>query len=540
MESNLALVATADRQAVAKDCEATVFVLVEIVAKASAVDKVRPPLGVVFAIDASGSMQGPPLEHALSSVEAMLGLLADTDSAGVAAFSDDATCVVPLTSLAGGDARRLARSRLPRVQAAGYTNVEAALRLGAQMLGARDPNARHAVILLSDGAPNRGAASPDALRDLARELHAEIAISTLGYGITHNEDVLGAVADGGGGLYAYVPDPVTAASDFARVLGAQGDVVADALTLVTQPLEGVEIVRVVGRTDTRFTSKGVAVSLPDAREGGSQYVAVELRVRAGREGGAKAIARFELEYRAPHARSAQTLPAEASIEVRDEASERRPEVHARVLVVRSQEERGKARALADRQQFEGAAAQLRSFLKEIEAAPGYVAGDGSPLSEAYEQLLDEAMAYERRPSAEQYAHFRRAQHQSSLAASDGLVASYAAAHGVYGKVVMAKGAGPLPVAFLEILTGGEQGKRIQLGARNTIGRTSSADVVVVSGSVSRRHAEVFAQGGRFWVADLGSTNTTRVNGEPVVQRSVALSPGDVITVGQVELKFTDK
>jgi Ca-activated chloride channel family protein len=535
-EALLSLEGSVDRDAIERERDATAFVLVRVAAKAPAVDKVRPPLSVVFAIDASGSMQGPPLEHALASVESMLSLLGDDDAVGVVAFSDEAAEVMPSTAIGAG-ARRLARGRLPRVVADGYTNIESALRLGATMLGPRAPNARHAVILLSDGAPNRGAATPDALRDLARELHAELAVSTLGYGDRHNEDVLAAVADGGGGLYAYVPDPVTATSDFARVLGAQGDVVADGLTLVLAPREGVEIVRVVGRTDTRFGAKGLAVPLGDAREGGTQYVALEVRVRGRREGGAMPLVGLELAFHAPHAAAAQTLSAEASVDVGSMAGEPRPEVVARVLLVRSQEERSKARALADRHQFEGAAAHLRVFLKEIEAAPGYVSGDGSELSEAYEQLLDEAMAYERKPSAEQYAHFRRAQRQSSLAASDGLVASYAASHGAYGRVAIAKSAGDVPEAYLHIIRGANVGMRVRLGVQNTIGRTASADVVISSQSVSRRHAEVIAQNGRFWLRDLGSTNATLVNGEPVAQQSVPLSPGDVITVGQVELAF---
>jgi pSer/pThr/pTyr-binding forkhead associated (FHA) protein len=59
------------------------------------------------------------------------------------------------------------------------------------------------------------------------------------------------------------------------------------------------------------------------------------------------------------------------------------------------------------------------------------------------------------------------------------------------------------------------------------------------GQSSHRHAEVFAQGGRFWLADLGSTNPTFVNGESVSQRSVPLAPGGVITLGRVEIRFVD-
>lgn len=64
----------------------------------------------------------------------------------------------------------------------------------------------------------------------------------------------------------------------------------------------------------------------------------------------------------------------------------------------------------------------------------------------------------------------------------------------------------------------------------TIGRDEGCGVALVGDTrVSRRHAELRAEGGRFVVADLRSTNGTLVNGESVT--SVALRPGDVIKLG---------
>lgn len=68
-----------------------------------------------------------------------------------------------------------------------------------------------------------------------------------------------------------------------------------------------------------------------------------------------------------------------------------------------------------------------------------------------------------------------------------------------------------------------------------IGRDESAQVRLVDSRVSRRHAEIVNAQGRALLRDLGSTNGTTINGTPV--ESHALSDGDVVNVGGVELRF---
>ena len=68
-----------------------------------------------------------------------------------------------------------------------------------------------------------------------------------------------------------------------------------------------------------------------------------------------------------------------------------------------------------------------------------------------------------------------------------------------------------------------------------IGRLSTNDVVLSDPNVSRRHAELRKQGGRWVIVDLGSTNGTVVNGKPT--REHELSDGDRLSFGTSELVF---
>ncbi|WP_244219766.1 sigma 54-interacting transcriptional regulator [Corallococcus interemptor] len=69
-----------------------------------------------------------------------------------------------------------------------------------------------------------------------------------------------------------------------------------------------------------------------------------------------------------------------------------------------------------------------------------------------------------------------------------------------------------------------------------IGRAAGADVLVEDASVSRQHARVGVAEGEAFIADLGSHNGVRVNGERV-QGTRPLDGGDVVTLGNVTLVF---
>jgi hypothetical protein len=94
---------------------------------------------------------------------------------------------------------------------------------------------------------------------------------------------------------------------------------------------------------------------------------------------------------------------------------------------------------------------------------------------------------------------------------------------------------PVPAAVVHAALAG-RGTRVELDARTVVlGRAKDCDVVLDDPSVSRRHAEVRLKDDGHWVVDLGSTNGTEVNGQRV--QEARLDAGDVITIGQTELRF---
>jgi pSer/pThr/pTyr-binding forkhead associated (FHA) protein len=71
--------------------------------------------------------------------------------------------------------------------------------------------------------------------------------------------------------------------------------------------------------------------------------------------------------------------------------------------------------------------------------------------------------------------------------------------------------------------------------RTTIGRRSHNDVVIDNLAVSGEHAVMIANGQDTYLEDLGSTNGTTVNGQPIKKH--LLQSGDTVEIGKYRLRY---
>jgi len=84
----------------------------------------------------------------------------------------------------------------------------------------------------------------------------------------------------------------------------------------------------------------------------------------------------------------------------------------------------------------------------------------------------------------------------------------------------------------------EQGSRFELNAKPiTVGRAGSNDIRLDDDEfASSRHARIEPRRDGVWVEDIGSTNGTYLNGTRL-GRAQKLTPGDVIRVGETDLRY---
>ncbi len=92
-------------------------------------------------------------------------------------------------------------------------------------------------------------------------------------------------------------------------------------------------------------------------------------------------------------------------------------------------------------------------------------------------------------------------------------------------------------AALVVIYGEELGRKYDLDRKVTvIGRSSKSDIQVDQDSISRAHAKIVQDEGHATVADMGSTNGTFVNDEPV-EGTLTLRNGDFIKIGRIIFKY---
>ncbi|MCX5382128.1 FtsK/SpoIIIE domain-containing protein [Streptomyces sp. NBC_00083] len=98
--------------------------------------------------------------------------------------------------------------------------------------------------------------------------------------------------------------------------------------------------------------------------------------------------------------------------------------------------------------------------------------------------------------------------------------------------------GPAP-ARLHVVAGPDAGGvHLLHGGRITIGRSTESDVALDDPDVSRRHCTVtVGEDGGVSVADLDSTNGTRVDGREIGARPVRLAPGALLRIGESALRL---
>lgn len=105
--------------------------------------------------------------------------------------------------------------------------------------------------------------------------------------------------------------------------------------------------------------------------------------------------------------------------------------------------------------------------------------------------------------------------------------------------ILSANAGPTGAhanACLVVIRGARLGTRVALdNAQLTIGRDGGCDFQISERNVSRTHCRLTRHADIYWLEDLGSTNRTLLNGQPVDRET--LVDGDQVRIGNTVLKF---
>jgi Ca-activated chloride channel family protein len=195
----------------------------------------RPPIGLSFVIDRSGSMGGDRIAAARAAAIRAVERLHPDDVVSVVAFDDLIETVAP-------PERRSRHQQLvaalQRLDVRGSTNLSGGWLRGREhmqhaqgMIGAL-PGSSRRILLLTDGHANKGITEPATLIELARTARTMgITTTTVGIGNGYDDSLLRAMADAGGGNAWYIERPDQSADVLAEELGNLLSVCAQGITI---------------------------------------------------------------------------------------------------------------------------------------------------------------------------------------------------------------------------------------------------------------------------------------------------------------------
>ncbi|MBU1611317.1 MAG: VWA domain-containing protein [Proteobacteria bacterium] len=199
---------------------------------------------LVVVLDRSGSMAGRKIEDARSAVLELVRNLGPGDRFALVSYADDVIVHGSLTPVTD-QTRPLLSSMAMSIRAGGGTNLSGGLAAGMELLAQTgyhrsEPGSRGKVILISDGHANQGITDPLALGQMASgSYQGDFSLTTVGVGVDYNENLMGVIADHGGGNYYFLENPARFAQLFLDELSLTRAVAVRNLELRVPLPEGV-------------------------------------------------------------------------------------------------------------------------------------------------------------------------------------------------------------------------------------------------------------------------------------------------------------
>lgn len=253
----------------------------------------RAPLNVALVIDKSSALSESDLAFTKAATKSALGELGPDDIVSVVAYDATVQVLVPATRFKTYEA--LAEG-IETVTAGGANALFAGTVKGAaevRKFVARERVNR--VILVSSGAANVGPASPDTLGQLGDSLRREgIAVTTIGVGLRHDEDLMIELARRSGGQYYFVPEASGLEPVLKQGFGSLANVVLQDVVVTLKFADNVRPVRVLGQ-DADIVGQTVTARIPELEAGVLDDLVVECEVRATAPGTAN-VATVEVRY----------------------------------------------------------------------------------------------------------------------------------------------------------------------------------------------------------------------------------------------------
>ena len=162
----------------------------------------KRPTNVFLVADTSGSMEGSKIDRAREALAAFVSAIrGERDQVGLVEFGSGIKSYVPLETMSGPNRNRLLNT-IGSLEASGGTAlIDATYAAVAQLMAENDNQAINAVVVMTDGQENESQRGLSELQSLLANSENPPIIFTIGFGDDADENVLGVMAEIGGGQF---------------------------------------------------------------------------------------------------------------------------------------------------------------------------------------------------------------------------------------------------------------------------------------------------------------------------------------------------
>jgi Ca-activated chloride channel family protein len=229
------------------------------------------------------------------------------------------------------------------------------------------------VILLSDGLANIGLTDARQLSRRAGTMYESgVAVSTFGMGYDFDENLLAAMATGGGGSYHYISRPGDILAALKREFKMAASTVASGVEIIIRPMDGCRFESAPGH-GWRLEGGSAVIGLGDLSAGETRTLMARMSVPTGKVGD-QGVAEVALRYRDPvSGKTSKTDQAPVVLSVVDDPLIHRENfdigVQEKKAVIESNAMMDEAAKRVDKGDRDGALSIIRKVMGALKSSP---------------------------------------------------------------------------------------------------------------------------------------------------------------------------